>query len=394
MIDAIYVAMTGLNGYEKGLRVISNDTANLNTPGFKGSTLQFADMFYSNGNLNGGNAQTFGQYGAGLTTLGSVLNFQQGQLQNTGNDLDLAIDGLGLFTLKGSDNVLRYTRDGQFKFNSDGVLVSATTGEEVMARDSNGAVGPISVANLGTNPAKSTATVTFSGNLSSTATTDTIENVKVIDKAGTSHALSVKLDAESSTPGTWDVTVLDGSTTVGTGKIAFIDGLPDLANSKVAVTYTPPGESAMSLSLDFSNNVTSFDSGSQSTIAMGSQDGYVPGNLTAATFDATGTLQLTYSNGQVVKGSRLVLSRFNSPDAVESVGNNEFEVKDGLSWQIGVAGEDGFGNVRPGMVESSNVDLSQEFSNLVIMQRGYQASSQVISTANDMLTQLFDMRSK
>ncbi|HVE52171.1 MAG TPA: flagellar basal body rod C-terminal domain-containing protein, partial [Ramlibacter sp.] len=81
-----------------------------------------------------------------------------------------------------------------------------------------------------------------------------------------------------------------------------------------------------------------------------------------------------------------------SSDAVGSVGNNAFEVKDGRAWQTGVAGEQGFGSVRAGMVENSNVDLSQQFSDLVIMQRGYQACSQIVSTANDMLSELFSMR--
>lgn len=90
----------------------------------------------------------------------------------------------------------------------------------------------------------------------------------------------------------------------------------------------------------------------------------------------------------------MALGRFSSPDAVQAVGNNEFKAVDGKSWETGAAGGDAFGTVRSGMVEISNVDLSQEFSNLVIMQRGYQASSQVVSTANDMLTELFAMRGK
>ncbi len=125
---------------------------------------------------------------------------------------------------------------------------------------------------------------------------------------------------------------------------------------------------------------------------MASQDGYGPGGLTKVTFDAAGFLQMSYSNGQVVRGPRLALGRFNSPDAVGSLGNNEFEVKDGAGWQTGAAGEQGFGSVRAGMVEMSNVALSQQFSDLVIMQRGYQACSQIVSTANDMLNELFAMR--
>ena len=127
---------------------------------------------------------------------------------------------------------------------------------------------------------------------------------------------------------------------------------------------------------------------------MKSQDGYGVGSLTHATFDATGTLQLAYSNGQTVHGPRLALGQFSSQDAIQPVGSNEFETTGGATWQIGVAGEQGLGNLHSGTVEISNVDLSQEFSDLVIMQRGYQASSQIVSTASDMLNQLFQMQSK
>ncbi len=395
MLDSIYIAMTGLHGYEEGLRVISNNTTNMNTPGFKGATLQFSDLFYSNGGLggrSGGHASS--QLGFGLNTVGTVLNFQQGQFQNTGNDLDVAVNGQGLFVLKAADGKIHYTRDGQFKFDTRGNLISSATGEQVMGLDAAGSLTAISIADLRTSAAKATSTVTFSGNLSSTSTGQTVGSITVADAAGSNHTLSAKLAPVSGKSGSWSVTVLDGTTTVGSGTIAFINGRPDPANAKVSLTYTPSGQSAIPLTLDFSGSVTSFDSGSQSTLAVASQDGFGAGSLTKATFDSTGTLALTYSNGQTAKGARLALGRFNSPDAVEAVGNNEFAAVDGRAWETGAAGSDAFGSIRSGMVEISNVDLSQEFSNLVIMQRGYQASSQVVSTANDMLTELFAMRGK
>ncbi|MCK4154119.1 flagellar hook protein FlgE [Ralstonia pseudosolanacearum] len=395
MLDSIYIAMTGLHGYEEALRVISNDTTNMNTPGFKGSALQFSDLFYTNGGQSAqGGGHTASQLGFGLNTVGTRLNFKQGQMQTTGNDLDLAVDGQGLFVLKAADGSLRYTRDGQFKFNTDGNLISSTTGEQVMALDSTGSLAPVSIAALKTSAAKPTRTVTFSGNLPSTSTGQTVGSVTVIDAAGGSHTLSAKLAPVSGKSGSWTVTLLDGTTTVGSGTIAFVNGKPASANATVSLTYTPMGQSPMSLTLDFSNNVTSFDSGGQSTLAVASQDGYAAGNLTKTTFDSTGTLVLTYANGQTVNGAQLALGRFSSPDAVESVGNNEFKVVNGQAWETGVAGFGAFGTLHSGMVENSNVDLSQEFSNLVIMQRGYQASSQVVSTANDMLTELFSMRGK
>lgn len=394
MIGSIFIALSGLRGFEKGLRVIANNTANLNTPGFKGSRLQFANLFHPGGMGSGGVGSGAERTGYGLYTVGTMLDLQQGQFQTTGNSLDLGIDGLGMFVLRDESGRIHYSRDGQFVLDANGKLVSVTTGEEVMAFDAGGALVPVSIENLSTNAASPTANVVFRGNLSSTVTTRTVGNVTVIDRVGATHTLSVKLDAVAGSPGSWDVTLLDGTATVGTGRIAFVNGLPDPASSKVTIAYAIAGQADLPVTLDFSTNVTSFDSGSQSTLAVSSQDGHAQGSLTSATFDAAGVLQLSYSNGQKVKGVQLALARFGSVEAIEPVGNNEFQARDGQPWELGRAQAQGFGTVRSGVVEVSNVDLSQEFSDLVIMQRGYQASSQVVSTANEMLGELFAMKGK
>ena len=392
MLDSIYIGMTGLLGCSKGLQVIANNTANINTPGFKGSSLQFADLFYSGGNSGGQNSS---QVGYGLTTAGTSLSFKQGELRQTSNDLDMAVDGQGLFVLMDSAGAITYTRAGQFQFDSNGVLVNKADGAKVMGLDSNGKLTEISINGLKTSVGKATTTIQFNGNLSSTATDQTVGGVTVMDAVGGSHTLSVKLtNTDSTKAGSWTVDLLDGSTVVGTGQIIFQNGKPQAGASTVAVTYTPTGLAAIALTLDFSSNVTSFASGSQSTLAMASQDGYAPGDMTKATFDATGALLLTYSNGQTVKANRLALGRFDSLEAVGSAGNNQFTSLNSQAWHIGMAGDGAFGAVKSGVVEISNVDLSQEFSDLVVMQRGYQASSQIISTANEMLQELYAMKGK
>ena len=179
---------------------------------------------------------------------------------------------------------------------------------------------------------------------------------------------------------------------MGSGDIVFKDGKPQPETAVLTMTYAPAGQTPVTLALDLSADVTSFAAGNLSTLAMASQDGVAPGALTGSAFDTRGALTLTYANGQTVTGTRLALARFDSPDAVGTMGDNEFKVLDDRAWHAGMAEEGAFGSVRAGSVEISNVDLSQEFSDLVVMQRGYQASSQVISTANDMLQELFSMR--
>lgn len=392
MIDSIFIALTGLRGFERGLRVISNDTANLNTPGFKSSSLQFSDLCSRDGRPGGEGLDSGTRGGYGVATVGTVTNFLPGQLQSSGNPLDAAIDGLGFFVLRDAAGQVRYTRAGQFKLDADDVLVAASSGERVMAMDAGGELVPVGIAELKTSPAAATKKVVFAGNLSSTATAASV-NASVFDGSGTTRKLTVKFSRPSA-GASWTLTVLDGTTTVGTGSLAIVNGQPDPAQSQVTLTYAPEGQAEMPLTLDFSSNVTSYDAGSISTLAVASQDGRKAGGLVSTTFDETGVLVLGYSNGQTVNGPRLALARFGSPDAVVAVGSNQFQATDPRAWVTGVAGEQGFGAVKGGTVEGSNVDLSQQFSDLVVMQRGYQAASQVISTANDMLGELFAMRSK
>lgn len=396
MLDSIYVGMTGLLGYSKGLRVIANNTANLNTPGFKGSGLQFSDLFYSNSNLaSGSGSGSYGGLGYGLNAGSTLLSFKQGEIRRSDNPLDMAVDGQGLFILRDAEGKITYTRAGQFKFNGEGVLVNQAGTAKVMGHSANGELTEIGLTGLNTNAGKATANVKFNGNISSTLTEQTVGGVRILDTLGGPHTLSIKFtNTDAALAGSWKVELLDNTTVIGASQIVFFDGKPTAATAKLSMTYTPAGGAAIPLVLDFSADVTSFAAGNLSTLAMSSQDGVTPGALTQASFDSTGTLVLGYSNSQSVKGARLALGRFDSLDAVGTVGDNQFSALDPAHWVTGSAEEGGFGSIRSSSVEIANVDLSQEFSDLVVMQRGFQASSQVISTANEMLQELFSLKGK
>ena len=396
MLESIYIGMTGLSGYSKGLKVIANNTANMNTPGFKSSTLQFSNLFYGGGQ-SGGADYSGGQYGFGLNTNGTTLNFKAGELRQSDNGLDLAMNGDGMFVLKDTNGTYHYTRAGQFQFDAAGILVDRTSGYKVMSMTDGGGLTELNISGLKINSGKATSTIKFSGNLLTSDGTKNVSDITVYDSAGGQHNLSMTLTSNTNnntTPGNWDVELFDGSTSVGKSKLVFTNGHLDPSANKISLTYSPAGVAAIPLSLDFSGNVTSFASGSLSTLSVLNQDGFAPGTITQTTFDNVGTLVLTYANGQTVKGSKLALGRFNSESDVAADGNNMFDAVNQSNWQIGTAGSGAFGQVSSKMVEASNVDLSTEFSNLIVMQRGYQASSQIISTANDMLQELFSMKGK
>lgn len=390
MLDSIHVGVSGLLGHQQGLRVIANNTANMNTPGYKSSSLEFTDLFHASSPGSGGNTVRLGH---GVQTAGTQINFRQGELRQTGSDLDLALQGDGMFMLRDAQGQLRYTRAGTFQFDQGGAFVHRN-GSKVLGVDASGQLREITLDGLRLSAGKASTQLRFTGNLSSTVPEQTVGSLKVFDSLGQEHTLSLKFTSTGSSPATWRAELFEGATSFGSADLVFADGRPTAASSKPSFTYTPAGGAAQQLVLDFATDVTSFASGSLSTLAMSGQDGYAPGNLTKVAFDASGTLVASYSNGQTAKGARLALGRFGTPDAVEDLGDGLYAQAGGIAWLHGAAGEAGFGSVQAGMLEMSNVDLSREFTDLVVMQRGYQAASQVVATANDMLQELFGMKHK
>ena len=393
MIDSIFIGTSGLQGFSKGLKVISNNVANLNTPGFKSSTVQFADLYYQS-EVGGGYTlgQDNAQYGTGLSTLGSTINFKDGETRQTGSLLDASVNGAGDFVLRNKeDDSLSYSRAGQFDFNTDGVLVTKNNGRDVMGYAPDGSVRPITLGGLRSNPALASTKVTFSGNVSSTATQFSLNTVKVIDSAGGEHSWTLAFTPVSSETGAWTVKVTEGTTELGTGTLRFgTDGLPLVGGNTVAVAFAPTG----TVTLDFSSNVTSFSAGATSTLATASTDGHVAGSATKISFDGQGVLQITYSNGQSASGAQLQLAVFENNQGLTAEGAGQFRNTNPDSMRDGRAASQGLGKITAGQVETSNVDLSAEFSDLIVMQRGYQASSRVVSTSSEMLQELFDMRGK
>lgn len=389
MLDSINIGTSGLIGFSKELQTISNNVANLNTPGFKGSNSQFTSFFSQGGNSatkgNGGD-----QTGSGLGTLGSVVNFSQGQVNQTGNDLDAAINGNGFFVLRSTSGQILYTRDGQFQFDAKGILVNAN-GDHVQAFDAEGALQDISLSGVRTNPASASMAIKMAGSLSTVDTDKLISGVTVTDGAGGTHTLSVNFHNNTAvTPGSWLVTIKDGVTTVGSGEVRFASGLLDPAFSAVSFTYSPAGAAAMPLTLTLDAGSTSPSSGT-SSLAVSSIDGFGSGDLTKTTFDASGNLVLSYSNGQTAKPQTLALASFSSINDLHAVNGNNFTTSNQQGVTISVA-QTGITTVSADSLEASNVDLSKEFSAIIVTQRGYQAASELISTANQMLDTLMHMK--
>lgn len=387
MIGPIFVAVSGMRGHERALSVISNNVANMNTPGFRGSTVTFTDVFFG-GQSGSSTGRTAG--GGGLDAARTFLDLRPGEPSQTDRSLDASLDGEGFFVLQDENGEIRYTRAGRFELDSDGVLVAAGTQRRVMSRDGAGNLVPMSIADLRANPPRATSEVTFEGILASGATAErTIDPLVVFDTLGAKHTLRVVFRVDAASPvDDWNVTVFEGSTQIGTGVLEFIGPEPAAGSSPLRLTLALQGVAPAEIAFNF-DAVTPLP-GQQSTLSVAKQDGFAPGLKTGEAFDERGVLRITYSNGQTVDGPRLVLARITDEGGLVEHGDSLFGYRGSQPVDFREAGDDL--RVRGQSLELSNVDLTQQFSELILMQRGYQASSQVITTANDMLQELLQMR--
>jgi len=403
VIDSIFVALSGMQGHERGLNVISNNISNMNTPAFRGSTVSFADV------LGGAPQDRPGRPGArggGLDASRTMRDMRRGEPQQTGNPLDLFLQGDGFFVLQDTDGAIRYSRNGRFNFK-DGVLVDSSQAFRVMARNAAGQLVPVDLKNLRISPSKPTTEVSFDGNLSpetptttggsgSGERTKTIDALAVFDTLGTKHTLAVKFSRDATSPSsgasvTWKVTVSEGGRDIGAAELRF-DGPLVSGSRKLNLTLALSGTDPADVTFDF-NTVLGQDLGTtaQSSLNVQKQDGFGLGTVTAQTFDEKGILKLTYSNGQTADGPRLVTAQILDDGGLQDAGGSMFTYRGTQAVLLREPGDDL--KLVSKSLELSNVDLTQEFGQLILMQRGYQASSQVLSTANDMLQELLQMKS-
>lgn len=380
MFQALFNSLSGLFSFSRSLDTVSNNVSNMNTPGFRGS-----DSFFSN--VSGGR---------GARIAGQGLRTASGDIRQTGNATDLAIDGSGYFVVRDAEGNLHYTRAGQFRFNQDGLLVDSVTGYEVMGLDAGGNLLPIDLDEYRNLPATATTNIRFAGNLAPTSTTTTISSITVFDAVGAAHVLSAEIVNNASvTPGSFLVTIRDESNTVvGTGEIRFgTDGMLQAGFSEIALPLTYNGV-AQSVVLDFGtpgaiDGATSL-SGIATSIASRGGDGHGVLNVSDLSFDAKGVLQLVYSESEKRQGPQIALAAFENESGMRlSEGRLVSGVSEG-GREIGRPGEGRFGRIAGGSLEMSNVDLTQEFADMIIIQRGYQASSRVMTVSNEMLEQLYN----
>jgi len=401
MLRAMSTAITSLGLHQSYMDVIADNLANANTSGFKSSVVSFQDQFGQLLGAGSGPTTDLGginptQIGLGVQ-LGSISrNFTQGSLKDTGRSLDMALQGDGFFVYEDS-NTRYYSRDGSLELDSEGVLVNASTGQRILGwmPDSSGVIDTGTGLTQVTIPlddalARSTTEALLGGNIdASAANGDTMQiTIGVYDSLGDLQTLSVEF--EKATDNEWDWSVTSGGS--GSGTLTFNpDGSFDAVTATQVTITGSGGASNTVFDIEFSD-LTQLST--DDTVALVSQNGLAAGTISG--FDVvsnTGEIYGLYSNGLQQLLGQIGIASFVNPVGLNRVGQNMYTV--GLNSgepQIGEPGTGGRGTLSSGYLEASNVDLSKEFTNMILAQRGFQASSRIITTSDEMLQELVNLK--
>ncbi|MDQ2889521.1 MAG: flagellar hook protein FlgE [Gemmatimonadota bacterium] len=445
MDRSLFSAVSGLRNNQTAMDVIGNNIANVNTTAFKASQANFTESFSQ---VLAGAARPTATSGGvnGLSVgLGSQLSsidtaYTQGNLQATGVPTNLAIQGNSLFVVaKGAQTM--YTRDGNFKWDSNGNLV-ASNGSVVQGLMATNGVLSGSLTNISapigqTSPASATSTVSVAGNFNSQASVITavdphnptpaeladpanagsvVQNtLSVYDSLGTKHNLTLVAWKTSAT--TWDAKIdptglsYDNTKpyTFGPGaesspaaaappwQFTFNpDGTVNTTSSNLpSVTFTPSnGGAAVSLKLNpgtGSTGVTSFSSANSAVLSY--QNGYASGVLETVAVAPDGTVTGAFSNGTSQTLGQIALAAFNNPEGLDQAADSMYTVSANSGTPlVGYSGKDTTSTIASGNLEMSNVDLAQEFTNMIITQRGFEANGKMVTSSDQMLQTLIQMK--
>ncbi len=398
-------ALAGLNANSIAIDAVSGNLANLNTSGYMANQVSFDDL------LSGAQVTQLATGVAGSVVARSSAHFSQGSIQTTGQPFDAAIQGNGFFVLKDANGQQAFTRAGNFTVNASGELLGPG-GQPVQGWNAiNGVMntaGPAGNINLpisGSQQPNATTNLTISANLNadavvgSSAATFT-SPIQVYDSHGAAHTLTMTYTETAPNTWTYDVGIpsadLAGgtgtSTSVGSGTLTF-DGAGRLTSpaagtpAAIAITGLADGASDMAINWNLYDangvgTITQF-SGASTNLAS-TQDGIAPGQLTGTSIGAGGKISASYSNGSSVVVGQIAIASILNPSSMQNLGNNTFATTSATATPIiGTSGTGSRGEITGGALESSTVDIAQEFTNLLTYERGYQANSKVITTEDN-----------
>lgn len=445
MMRSLYAGVSGLQNHQTRMDVLSNNVANVNTYGFKKGRVTFQDMLSQTltgaarprEDKGGVNPQ---QVGLGMMVAAIDTIHSQGAMQVTGVNTDLALMGEGMFILKRGERSF-YTRNGAFSIDKEGTLLNPANGYKVQGWQST--IGPDGRPKVETaatptdiripvgdkDPARATANIFYHCNLRKTDDTHQTD-IEAYDNTGTPRQLRATMKRTGINQ--WQMTVDVPQATAGSVKadvagngvaqnniinLTFNDNgsLVAVADNQVAAGQTTDtlnngelsanvsftyqgtnGEVAQSIKLHLGTSglfdgITQFESAS--TTKAIEQDGYTMGELEGFNIDDNGQVTGVYTNGNRKLLAQVAIAKFANVGGLEKAGESLFvESNNSGRANIGEAGLSGRGKIKAGTLEMSNVDLSEQFVDMIVTQRGFQANSRGITTSDQMLQEILTLK--
>ena len=450
MMRSMYSAVSGLRVHQTKMDVIGNNIANVNTVGYKKGQMTFQEVFSQvirgagapQGGKGGTNPQQIG-LGVGIGSINTIHT--KGPTQTTDNPTDLMIDGEGFFVVTDDTNYENkyYTRAGNFTLDKAGNLVTPD-GFKVLGykvdEDENitDEIGPIVINRSETKAPTATNKIQFRGNLDSrndeTFTTDTV----IKDSLGNSYLVKFNFEKDKDVPNKWIMSLGEIKSQDGKITIPVEDSgvkIEPQSDNGVVLKFNEDGkiigigaEDAINgLKLDF-NGVTKGKNGKGEEISLGAtfgdsgkitifdpadkdsynkltqyandrdikpyaENGNSSGKIEGFSIDPSGIVSGIFTNGERKALGQVMLAKFDNPMGLQKLGNNFFvDTRNSGEAQLGKPGTSGFGATKSGSLEMSNVDLSMEFTEMITTQRGFQANSRIITTSDEMLQELVNMK--
>jgi flagellar hook protein FlgE len=411
LTTSLFSGVTGLRNHQVMLDVIGNNISNINTIGYKGSRTTFVEMFsqtrlsaFRPSGENGGiNPQ---QVGLG-STVGSIdAMFTQGGLEASGSATDLGITGSGFFMLQ-QGGKRYFTRVGNFTFDASGNMVLPGTGAVLQGRlaDPDGTISvnaPIANLKLALDkkaPAKATTNVKLAGNLDSgTAVGGFVETTyQIYDSLGNQHSITMRFTKTGPNAWNWEARLAGTTPLIGSGTMTFNGSgtLTGITGGPIAFT---PTNGADPVSFTFNAGQTGQFAGITQTagtslVNMRDQDGYQSGILENIAIEKNGKIQGKFSNGTIITLGQIILAEFNNPAGLVRNGEGMYSASgnSGTAAYV-VAGEGTTSQINGGTLEQSNVDLAEEFTRMIVAQRGYQSNARIITTTDEMLQETVNLK--
>jgi flagellar hook protein FlgE len=406
MIGSLFAGISGLNANATAMTVIGDNIANVNTTAFKANRSSFANVLSQS--LGG---STGNDIGRGVEFWGTSPLWTQGSLENTGSATDLAINGKGFFVVNDPSGASFYTRAGQFYLNELGTMVNPddliVQGYQIDANGNLGNLADISIPGERVSPPSPTTTFTFDINLDASAATGETYSTSqsVFDSLGNAIPLTLTFTKQAALR-TW---VVSANVPIPNGPVGFTPAAGTTFTFDSSGNLTAPasdltldvtmgnGAANMSLVWDLVDafgplgDISGYAAASNTTFQY--QDGYASGVLRGISVDESGIITAAYSNGQLIPVFQVAMADFPSYEGLTKLGKNLYAESLNSGQPLpGVAGNGRLGSISPMAIEMSNVDLAQEFVKMITTQRAFQANSRVITTSDELLAELINLK--